>query len=39
MSDAIVGDVAAHGDNRQTTCFRSFGVAVGMSATWTIYLF
>jgi len=39
MSDASVGDVAAHGDSQQTTFSRSSGVAVGMSATWTIYSF
>ena len=39
MSDASVGDVAADGDSQQTTFSRSSGVAVRMSATWTIYSF
>ena len=38
MSVASVGDVAAHGGSQQTTFSRSSGVAVGMSATWTISL-
>ena len=37
MSDASVGDVAAHGGSQQTTFSRSSGVVVEMSATWTIY--
>ena len=38
MSDASVGDVAAHGDSRQTTPSSSSGVIV-VVATWTIYSF
>ena len=36
MSDASVGDVAAHEGSRQTTPSSSSGVVV-VVATWTIY--
>jgi len=41
MSDASVGDVAAHEGSRQTTPSSSSGVVVVVVvvATWTIYSF
>ena len=38
VSDASVGDGAAHGDSQQTTPSSSSGVVV-VVATWTIYSF